>query len=128
MRHSLLALSLIAVLAGCQPSTTPAATDNPAATTTVDAQGEADQADEEERHEDPVHYEATEARPQYEPPRLDSARHEGWDAGFAEDTLTGAEPSPSFLIFDLDTLAGRKSAAISPPVIRTRPAVLRSST
>ena len=44
MRHSLLALSLIAVLAGCQPSTTPAATDNPAATTTVDAQGEADQA------------------------------------------------------------------------------------
>ncbi|WP_129135362.1 DUF885 domain-containing protein [Luteimonas sp. YGD11-2] len=44
MRHSLLALSLIAVLAGCQPSTTPATTDSPAATTTVAAQGEADQA------------------------------------------------------------------------------------
>ena len=44
MRHSLLALSLIAVLAGCQPSTTPASTDSPAATTTVAAQGEADQA------------------------------------------------------------------------------------
>ncbi|TKS53503.1 DUF885 domain-containing protein [Luteimonas yindakuii] len=44
MRHSLLALSLLAVLAGCQPSTAPATVDSPAAATTAATQGEADQA------------------------------------------------------------------------------------
>ncbi|QCO67296.1 DUF885 domain-containing protein [Luteimonas yindakuii] len=44
MRHSLLALSLLAVLAGCQPSTGPATVDSPAAATTAATQGEADQA------------------------------------------------------------------------------------
>lgn len=44
MRHSLLALSLLAVLAGCQPSTTPATVDSPATATTDATRGEADQA------------------------------------------------------------------------------------
>ncbi|MEO5834829.1 MAG: hypothetical protein ABIR83_15850 [Nakamurella sp.] len=61
---------------------------------TYEARAEEEEAEESARPE-VVHYEAPDQRPQYEPPRLDSARHEGWDAGFAEDTLTGTEQPPS---------------------------------
>lgn len=44
MRHSLLALSLLAVLAGCQPSTPAPSADAPAVATDAAAQSEADQA------------------------------------------------------------------------------------
>ena len=44
MRHSLLALSLVALLAGCQPSTPPATVDAPAAQGASASQDEADQA------------------------------------------------------------------------------------
>lgn len=62
---------------------------------TYEARAEEEEAEEDARREAVVRYEASDQRPQYEPPRLDSARHEGWDAGFAEDTLTGSDQPPS---------------------------------
>ncbi len=60
---------------------------------TYEARAEEEEAEDDARPE-VIHYQASEQRPQYEPPRLDSARHEGWDAGFAEDTMTGTEQAP----------------------------------
>lgn len=55
---------------------------------TYEARASEEEADESPR-EDVVRYEDPGHRPAFAPPKLDSARHEGWDAGFAEDTLTG---------------------------------------
>ncbi len=55
-----------------------------------DYEPRAGQGNGDDNDRDPVvRYETPEQRPPFAPPKLDSARHEGWDAGFAEDTLNG---------------------------------------
>ena len=60
------------------------------------AEDEADDAPAETDTPRNFVYESPE-RPQYEPPQLDSGRHEGWDSGYSQDTMSetaqpGAQP------------------------------------
>ncbi len=61
---------------------------------TYEARASEEEADTSQR-ENVVRYEDPGQRPTFAPPQLDSARHEGWDAGFAEDTLTGTGQPPA---------------------------------
>jgi hypothetical protein len=61
---------------------------------TYEAQASEEQADQDP-NEQVVRYQAPEQRAPFAPPKLDSGRHEGWNAGFADDTLTGTEQPPA---------------------------------